>query len=143
MALSDSYVKKYQSQKCLLKGGLRVKQHMMVTCLDISSSRKNQSFSGAKSIVYLDVEKGKVEAILEKLDNHIIKRNGKQIALNHYRIWDRNDVLNFLFQTWKHRLVSFFHLNITFSCGLSLTQRTLSFTLRRTDGKSLLLWQNF
>ncbi|XP_028390943.1 AP-5 complex subunit beta-1-like isoform X1 [Dendronephthya gigantea] len=38
-------------------------------------SRKNQSFSGAKSIVYLDLERNKVEAILEKLDNHIIKRD--------------------------------------------------------------------
>jgi hypothetical protein len=41
------------------------------------SFRKNQSFSGAKSIVYLDLDKEKVENILKKLDSHLIKRTGK------------------------------------------------------------------
>lgn len=44
-------------------------------------SRKNQSFSGAKSIVYLDLEKEKVETILEKLDNHIIKRDDMEASV--------------------------------------------------------------
>lgn len=39
--------------------------------------RKNQSFSGAKSIVYLDVERKEVEAILEKLHDHIVTRDGE------------------------------------------------------------------
>ena len=44
--------------------------------------RKNQSFSGAKSIVYLDLEREKVEKILKKLDNHIIKRDGELFYSN-------------------------------------------------------------
>ena len=39
--------------------------------------RKNQSFPGAKSVVYLDLEREKVETILYKLNKHIIKRDGE------------------------------------------------------------------
>ena len=44
-------------------------------------SRKNQSSSGAKSIVYLDLDKEKVENILKRLDSHVIKRDEMEASV--------------------------------------------------------------
>lgn len=41
-------------------------------------SRKNRNFTGAKSIVYLDVERQKVDIILEQLAGHIIQQTDSE-----------------------------------------------------------------